>query len=106
MLLTACEKDVKIASKLFVTHPMKSTTVKSATLALDRNFGRSHNQAFTSTTFESRFKFVRDVMGLFALYTIHLLIFESFTHNLKHLLHSEPSKVAERKRTFAILKEL
>ena len=34
MLLTGCEKDVKIASKMLVTHPMKSTTVKSATLAV------------------------------------------------------------------------
>jgi len=29
MLLTACEKDVKIASKMLVTHPMKSTTMKA-----------------------------------------------------------------------------
>jgi len=50
MLLTACEKDVKIASKMLVTHPIKSTTVKSATFGLHRNFGRSHNKAFTFTT--------------------------------------------------------
>ena len=117
MLLTACEKDVKIASKMPVTHPIKSTTMKSATFGFHQNFGRSHNKAFTFTTlpacidytgllhFDFRFKFVRDVIGLFALYTIHLLIFESFSHNLKDSLHSGASKVAGRKRKFASLKE-
>ena len=50
MLLTACEKDVKIASKMFVTDPMKSTTMKGATLVFDGNFGRSHNKVFTLRT--------------------------------------------------------
>jgi len=50
MLLTACEKDVKIASKMPVTHPIKSTTMKSATFGFHQNFGRSHNKAFNFTT--------------------------------------------------------
>ena len=49
MLLTACEKDVEIPSKMFVTDPMKSTTMKCATL-VDGNFGRLHNEVFTLRT--------------------------------------------------------
>ena len=54
MLLTACEKDVKIARKMLVTHPIKGTTVKNATFGFHRNFGRSHSKGFTFTTYSLR----------------------------------------------------